>query len=321
MEASDESKRSARCRSLGIEPGELVDPEQMVPDTDFFELLERIAEEDDDGRAVGIRVGASMQCDDYGAFGLAFKSAVDLEGSFRRVQRYGQVVTSTANYEVVPRDGTTFMRILPSGAVRLGVDMTNELAAAAATALCREVSVRAFALNAVCFAHESPADATEAHAFFGCPVHYGAEQDGIEIDDELLRAGNRLGDRRISEFFDSHLEEALAEITAKSALVRRVRDEISPALSEGVPAMSDVAKRMGMSARTLQRKLASEDEAFMDIVESVRREVAERLLARSDYSLAEVAFLTGFAEQSTFTRAFKRWTGETPRAYRVAHRG
>ena len=316
--AASAARRRSRYEAMGVDPEAPVDPKQMIEDTDFFDLLERVAAEDEDGRSVAIRVGATMRCDDYGAFGLAFKSAVDLAGSFRRVERYGRVVTSTANYAVIQGEASSFMEILPSGPVGLGVDMTNELAAAAATSLCREVSPGDFSPAAVSFVHRAPADPCEAKAFFACPVHYGASRDGLEIDDSLLRAGNRLGDERISEFFDSHLEGELADVNSESALVRRVRDEVARAMSEGVPAMAEVAGRMGMGARTLQRRLAEEEESFLDVVESVRRETAERLLARTDYSVAEVAFLTGFAEQSTFTRAFKRWTGQTPRAYRGA---
>ena len=72
--------------------------------------------------------------------------------------------------------------------------------------------------------------------------------------------------------------------------------------------------------RALHRRLAERGLSFKVQVESTRRELAENLLRQSSYTLSEVAFLTGFAERSTFGRAFKRWNGQTPRAYRVAHR-
>ncbi|MEO1115443.1 MAG: helix-turn-helix transcriptional regulator, partial [Pseudomonadota bacterium] len=82
--------------------------------------------------------------------------------------------------------------------------------------------------------------------------------------------------------------------------------------------IADVAARLGLSARTLQRRLAAQGHAFQDLVDEARQELAVRLLRRTDYALAEVAFLTGFAEQSAFTRAFKRWRGETPAHFRRA---
>ena len=249
-------------------------------------------------------------------FGLAFKSAIDLWGSFQRVERYGKVVTSIANYRVVPGNGSSFMAVRPDTETRLGLRMTNELAVAAATAISREVCQQDFSPVAVFFSHEAPADVSVHGAHFRCPVHFSADRDGLEISDDLLRAPNRLGDASISEFFDTHLEKELAEFVDDSRLDQRVRIQISQALSEGVPAISVVAGRLGMSQRTLQRRLADQGFAYQDLVDRARRDLAERLLSNTDYGLADIAFLTGYAEQSTFTRAFKRWSGVTPATYR-----
>jgi AraC-like DNA-binding protein len=72
-----------------------------------------------------------------------------------------------------------------------------------------------------------------------------------------------------------------------------------------------------MSSRTLQRRLAEQGHSYRTLVDASRRQLAKHLLRKSDFSLIEVAFMTGFADQSAFTRAFKRWSGHTPRAYRL----
>ena len=72
-----------------------------------------------------------------------------------------------------------------------------------------------------------------------------------------------------------------------------------------------------MSGRTLQRKLAEQGHSYQSLVDAARRELAERLLTDSKHSLAEIAYLTGFSEQSSFNRAFKRWAGQTPRSFRI----
>ena len=313
---SPQAERRALCRTAGIDADRSVDPKQMIRDTTFFRFLEHIAREYEDGRSVAIRVGASMRCDDYGAFGLAFKSAIDLWGSFQRVERYGKVVTSIANYDVDPGIGSSFMALRPDDETRLGLRMTNELALAAATALSREVSKQPFSPVAVLLSHEEPDDLSAQEAHFRCPVHYGADRDGLEISDELLRAGNRLGDARISEFFDAHLEQELVDYAGDERLDERVRSQIAQALSEGVPKISEISTRMGMSSRTLQRQLAAHGHVYQDLVDAARRDLAEKLLRRTDFALAEIAFLTGYAEQSTFSRAFKRWYGQTPASFR-----
>ncbi len=291
---------------------------EQMRDTDFFDLLEHIDRESPDGRAVPMRVGASMRCDDYGAFGLAFKSALELGGSYRRVERYGRVVTSASNFRLVEGGETSLLSVIPGLPDRPGLRLTNELALSAALALSREVGRRPFDPIAVHLTLAAPRDPAPFREHFACPLHFDAEEDALEVTNDQLRAPNRLGDASISRFFDLHLDRALDDLPVPDSLVPRIRAEISTALSEGVPTLDTISRRLAMSGRTLQRRLAEEDIRYQDIVSEARRGLAKRLLRASDCSLAEVAFLTGFADQSSFGRAFKRWFGRTPRAYRRA---
>ncbi|MDP0491665.1 MAG: helix-turn-helix transcriptional regulator [Verrucomicrobiota bacterium JB023] len=113
------------------------------------------------------------------------------------------------------------------------------------------------------------------------------------------------------------MEQELRDLSDESGLGKRVRIQVSQALSEGVPTVTEIALRLGMSGRTLQRRLADQSLSFKALVDESRRELAERLLKETDYALNEIAFLTGFSEQSAFNRAFKRWGGQTPRSYRL----
>lgn len=312
----DPGRRRALFLSVGVDPDASVDPTHMIQDSDYYGLCERVAHEDPHGVSVPLRVGQSMRCDDYGAFGLAWKSAVDLRGSYQRAERYGRVLTSVSAYEVRSEAGRIYMMLHRDGERRLGLRMSNEQTIVAMTQISREVSQRSFSPNAVYFKHQSPGDIAAHEAYFGCPVHYSADRDALEVSKKLLGVPNRLGDPSISNFFDTHLEKELAELADSQGLDRRVRIQISQALSEDVPTVADVAARLGLSGRTLQRRLSERGYAFQDLVDEARRDLAERLLRRTDYALAEVAFMTGFAEQSTFTRAFKRWSGRTPASFR-----
>ncbi|MEM7586071.1 MAG: AraC family transcriptional regulator ligand-binding domain-containing protein [Acidobacteriota bacterium] len=315
-----ETLRARMLRSVGLDPAAPVDPVQVIGDSDFFGLLERIAERVERGRDVALRVGASMRCDDYGAFGLAFKSAVNLESSYVRVERYGRVVTSIANFRVINNAQSAFMEVIPGDSERPGLLMTNELALAAATALSREVGEQDFSPLAVHLSHVAPDDVSAFEEHFRCPIHFGARRDALEVSYDQLRRPNRLGDTSISRFFDTHLDDALADLPEDGGLGRRVRAEIAQALSEGVPKLSRLAAQLGMSGRTLQRRLAGAGLSYRDLVDEARKELADRLLLKTDYDLTEIAFLTGFSEQSAFHRAFSRWTSQTPRSYREAAR-
>ena len=257
-----------------------------------------------------------MRCDDYGAFGLAFKSAPNLLGSYARVERFGKVVTSIANFRVEGSGNSVFMEVIQGQHPRLGLKMTNALALAAAMSLSREVSDNDFSPIAVHFMGDRPQDDDMYHAHFRCPIHFNADRDALEITTTQARQANRLSDDGMSRFFEEHLDNQLRQINATSDLERRILDQIGEALSEGVPTLAEVAGGIGMSSRTLQRRLSVEGLAYKDLVTDARKSLSEQLLRRTDYALAEVAFLTGFSDQSTFTRAFKRWHGLTPAHYR-----
>lgn len=317
-EPPDSELRQALLESVGLEMGSPLNPKEMVEEQAYYDLCERVVRQDNRGYAIPLKVGASMRSDDYGAFGLAWKSALDLRGSYRRAERYGLVLTSVSAHELLCEDGRHYMTLHREGERRLGLRISNEQTITAIVAISREVSQRAFSPLAVHFKHPAPAVISAYEEYFGCPVFFDSDRDALEVSEASLKAPNKLGDASISEFFEAHLEKELAETTDHTSLAKRMRILISQGLSEGVPRVSDLAERMCLSPRTLQRRLSEQGLSFQTLVDESRRELAVRLLSRTEYALSEVAFLTGFSDQSAFNRAFKRWAGQTPRSYRLS---
>lgn len=316
-EPQDQAKRRALLQSVAVDPDLPIDPRLMVEDQAYYDLCERVVREDPEGWSVSLRVGGSMRCDEYGAFGLAFKTAPDLRGSYARAQRYGLVLTSVSTYELREERGQYFMLLHRTGRRRLGLRVSNEQTIAAIAAISREVSRGPFVPREVWFMHGPPEDTSAHEAYFGCPVRFSRDRDALLLDAETLDMPNKLGDESVARFLDSHLDAELAELPAGQDLAQRVQTQVAESLSEGVPGITDVASALGMSGRTLQRRLARDGHTFQQLLTAARRELAFRLLSRSTYSLVEIAFLTGFSEQSAFTRAFKGWAGQTPRSYRL----
>ena len=209
------------------------------------------------------------------------------------------------------------MHLHRDGERRLGLRLSNEATLASVASISREVSSRPFRPEAVYFKHEAPVSITDHEAYFGCAVHFSSDRDALLVSGGTLRTPNKLGDASISSFFDTHLAAEVSKLDDRIPLDRQVRDHVSTSLSEGVPALSDVARHLSMSGRTLQRRLSEQGYSYQTLVDESRRELAKRLLRQTDFSLIEVTFLTGFSEQSAFTRAFKRWAGQTPRSFRV----
>ncbi len=304
--------------AVGVDPDALVDPKVMVADTDYYAFFASLARADPNGLELPLRTGASMRCENYGAFGLAWKSAPNLRGSCERAERYARVLTSVSTYEPRETDEGVYMHLHRDGdRGELGLRLSNEATIASIAAISQEISTDTFQALAIYFKHDAPGS-TEAHErHFGCPIHFGSDKDALLVSHEVMQAPNRLGDEGIVKFFDSHLDEELSKFDDDASLERRVRIHISQALSQGIPTVSDIAGDFSMSARTLQRRLSERGYSFQTLVDESRRELAERLLSDTGYPLAEIAFLTGFSEQSAFNRAFKRWAGQTPRSYRL----
>lgn len=316
-EADASVDREALLRAVGIVPASLDDPATMVPDNEYYAFLERLAVLDANGTTIPLRAGAAMRCDDYGAFGLAWKSAINLRGSYDRAQRYARVLTNVSTYEIEASEDGAFMNLHRVGERRLGMRLSNEASIASLASLSRQVSTEAFNPIGVYFKHAAPKSTADHEHYFGCPVEFESNRDALLLSNETLQTPNRLGDESISRFFDSHLETEISRFADDSSLERRVRVEVSKSLCEGVPTISAVAQHFSMSGRTLQRRLSEQGYSYKAMVDEVRRQLADRLLKQTSYSLAEVAFMTGFSEQSAFNRAFKRWQGQTPRSFRI----
>ena len=169
--------------------------------------------------------------------------------------------------------------------------------------------------------HPAPKSTASHTSYFGCSVRFGADLDALLFSRETMMQPNILGDEGISRYLISHLDAELAEIAEDAPLVARAKDAIAQALSEGAPKMADIARGLGLSARSFHRRLSEQGMSFQSLTEDTRRDLAVGLLRDDAHSLAEIAFLTGFSEQSSFTRAFKRWVGTTPASYRKARKG
>ncbi|MEC8631701.1 MAG: AraC family transcriptional regulator [Pseudomonadota bacterium] len=313
--------RASLFRDLGLNPDDPPTVKTMVDDADYYAFLERLAHLVEDPTGFPLRVGQSMQCDDYGAFGLAWKTAPTLRGSLERAVRYARLLTSVAEYEVRPHPKGAFFLLHRDGVRTLGMRLSNEATLASAKSIMRQVSPDPVIPLAVHCKHAAPDDIARHRTYFGCEMVFGSDKDGVLLDHATLERSNRLGDPAIAQFLEPHLQSELTAVAGETSFEQTLLRRISDRLSDGAPRATDMARDMGMSERTLQRRLSEEGTSYQAVLEKARRRLAEGLLTQSGHSLAEIAFLTGFSEQSAFSRAFARWTGRTPAAYRATFDG
>ncbi len=153
--------------------------------------------------------------------------------------------------------------------------------------------------------------AARLRAFFGSPVVFKAEHTEIVLSAEVIAAPLTTADPNLLALLLAVAEDKRARPTPERLLTDQVRRALRDSLSSDSVQLEAVAKTLGMTGRSLQRRLKDEDTSFQAVRDEMRLELAERFLGEGR-TFAEISFLLGFSEPSAFFRAFKRWTGLTP---------
>jgi AraC-like DNA-binding protein len=192
--------------------------------------------------------------------------------------------------------------------------------------------VRYYARDArptACFEYPAPPHVAEYERIFEGAARFEQPFSGIVIDRSLLEAQSANQDAEFHAMLELQAEKRLSRIArtmpyserVRDVLSQRVRDVLSKRVASRSADMNDVARALGLSVRSLRRRLSEEGVSFAEVSESALAAQARQLLADEARSIEETAYAMGFSDASAFHRAFKRWTGVTPKAYRVARRG
>ncbi len=281
-----------------------------------YEILALVADTVPDRAAVSLRYAKAIDIDKMGTLALACKAAPNVDGVLQRVARYQTLISDSVRYHLELQGQSKFLRQDVLRGSGPGLVFSPEAGLSALFCVVDQVAADRITPDLVTFRHGPPRDGQLFDAFFGCRVEFGAEADGILFSEATLATENKLGDQALSEFLTTHLEAELENFKSEPSLVRSTKDEIARTLSEGLPKMADVARKLGLSVRSFHRRLADHGVSFQTLAEETRREIALGMLRDESCPFSEIAFLTGFSEQSAFNRAFKRWTNQTPANYR-----
>jgi AraC-like DNA-binding protein len=166
------------------------------------------------------------------------------------------------------------------------------------------------------FSQTRPAAVSEHERIFDCPVRFGADACRLVIARDVWDTPRTGSDPALFSVLDTHARMLLEQVPSPDDIVGRVRKAIDAQLRGGDPSLESIAKQLAMSPRTLQRRLREHGVLFNDVLDELRFRAAKTYLAQKDVAGTEVAYLLGFAEQSSLNRAFKRWSGQTPTEYR-----
>ena len=178
-----------------------------------------------------------------------------------------------------------------------------------------------FPIRSLEFVHRRPGETREHERIFVCPVRFEAGHNRMSIDREAWDTPTKSANPGVLHVLSEHADLLLEKLPKGPDLVERTRRAIGERLRGGDSSLESVARELGTSARSLQRHLQELGFSYNALADEVRAATARLYLEQPDIAVAEVAYLLGFTDTSTFTRAFKRWTGNTPARTRAMLRG
>ena len=301
--------------TVGLTAEDLADLDRLLDVEQVMTLFDAAARETGDD-CFGLHLGTTYDFASIGPLAYAVLNAPSVAVAIENLARYGRTFLQGGGI-TLERDGPE---------VRLGYDLLAdrelcrqhaEGAAVVNTRVLRQLIGPDWRPRAVLFGHSAPHDTSEHTRLLGAPLRFGHSiAMTLVLDADVLPRPVPGADRRLLPIVERHLQELLASPDGGTSRLDEVRNAIAETLCDGSPTIRAVAKRLGTSVRTLQRRLGEHGAVFSTLVEDVRRDVALRYLADGKAELTEIAFLTGYSELSAFGRAFRRWTGSTPLAAR-----
>lgn len=294
----------------------LEDPDLRVPESAAQEAWYRAARMTGDD-ALGLHVAESLPRGALDLVEYAFRSSASLAVGLERLARYSRVLSDRVAARTEGNGRDLILLVGDTGNTPLH-PARAEFSLAVALRLARDatgVDVRPLQVS---FAHDAPGDRQEHERFFRGPVHFGGGSNTMVIRREDADRSLLGADAALSAIVRRRLEKALAERDRPDtgSLAARVRRMILEELGQGTLAPEAVARRLGMSARTLSRRLAQEHTSFRHILDDARCQFATALLHDRSLSVGDIAFFLQYSEPAAFHRSFKRWTGQTPRGFR-----
>ena len=267
------------------------------------------------GATVGLEVARYFRPGHWSTLGLSLQSSLNVDGFLQRVCRYAALVSDAIElrYEA---SSIAAKKIVTSFVLPVNLqDERMEFYMLSAIRLSDMIFGAPAHMARVDLTRSQPENPQPWYDAFGNNILWEAPEFAIHFEQKILDVKTPFVDSRMSMLHETELSARLEQQNNMSCS-QRIRREILHMLPQGEPAIREVASRLHMSVRSLQRHLEEEGLSFRTVIDAVRLQVAQQYLTETRRSLAEIALLTGFSNQSNFSNAFKRWTQMTPNRYR-----
>lgn len=300
--------------SVGIDPAGVINPDRRIPIETMQLLMQHCLDLTGD-EAFGLLAAEQLQPQVLHGLGLAWLASDTLYDGLKRTVRFGQLMSTGVDLQL--EEEGEFVHLLIGRTLELEnyVYASRDFGVGMFVRMCRLALGEYIAPVRIEIERPTPKDPARFEYMLCSPVTF--ECDTTRLTYYLADISEPLatGDPALARVNDAQTQGYLDSFLAQTTS-REVVGKIVEKLPDGPPSQQQIAEAMNVSNRTLQRKLKNEGTSFMDLLQDTRMQLARRYLLQPTRSVVETSYLLGFSEPSTFSRAFKRWTGQAPAEYR-----
>ena len=304
----------ALFRKAGLDMDSIQKPGARYPFQSMIRLWQAARVETGDP-CIGLIVGKKLRPPALHALGFSWLASPTLLEGLRRIERYAQIVNSALSLELIESGEQAILTGTVENTELRPTDEAIDAVLAVIVKMCRLMADPHFAPSLVTLQRPDNGQISQYIDFFRCPVRFATDETALFFDLETLRKPVAAGNRELAYHNDKLAERYLATLNP-DRVQDKVREFLLALLPSGDASQEAIASSMHRSVSSLQRQLKAEGVSYRQVLEQTRQALAEELVKDGHYSLSQVAYLLGFSDQANFSRAFKRWTGNTPSAFR-----
>lgn len=300
-------------RKVGLDGGSLVDAERHISAETMCRLLE-IAGQESGCSAFGVQMAEARQSLDFGILGSLMRHKQSLRDMWQAAIHYRQLLNAALAISLEPEGDLTLLRFEMLLSSQVPQRQATELVAGVLMRACQAMLGPNWRPQGVSFMHAAPQEQYLHKKFFGCPLSFNSEFNGLLLRSSDLAAPNPAADPELVRYAESVIMPLKA--SGENPMLQEVRKNIYLLMPLEQAKIERVAEQMHLSTRTLQRQLDQSGTSFSELLDNVRRNLVLRYLNNQRYSIGQVASLTGYSRQASFTRWFQLSFGMPPRQWR-----
>ncbi|WEN16707.1 AraC family transcriptional regulator [Rhodanobacter sp. AS-Z3] len=283
---------------------------------DYITRLWRAAVQCTQDPGFGLKVGADVGPASFNVVSALLQSAPNLREAIVLLQKYQHLISDGGRFQMIAGESASWLIYHPQHGLLTFSPHQIEAVLAAVVSFSRRVAGTPLRPQRVQFSQTQIGPLADYRKLFQCPVDFGQAFSGVLLENAVLDAALPQADAQLAHLHRQHAQARLASLSTPGTLVQELRSWIAVQLQCQLPTRGLAAQALGVTERTLARRMQAQQLSFTVLLDEARRDAALQAVEHSDRDLTEIGQSLGFAEPSTFWRAFHRWTGYTPGQWR-----